>query len=258
MSAGAYGFDMRPQQPRHFRLAVPSDQGDLAHLAVRIDHVQDPHELLCVRAGPDFDADGILEPAKVLDVRPLELSRAVADPEEVRRGVVPCFAVVILIPTLIPVLIGGGGRRRRGLTSIMAMMIVRRSSEPSRQSLFVLQEQALVAGVEIHCVKLSGRVGPDGLHESKRVRDRRDDALVLGFDAGRFHMAEVPIERRVEVGDPRRELRADVVQRRGRMEVGAVSVNLPSASAVLPKLDADEESSDLTRRDGSGTRSEGS
>ena len=92
--------------------AVAGDERNLAILAVRVHNftrispyrrsqsgtqqiiltVQEPHELLSLHARTDLDADRVPDPAEVLDVRAVELPRAVADPEEVSGGVVVHFA----------------------------------------------------------------------------------------------------------------------------------------------------------------------
>jgi hypothetical protein len=50
--------------------------------------VEQTHELVGGHAGADLDANRVADPAKVLDVRARQLARAVADPEEVRGGVI--------------------------------------------------------------------------------------------------------------------------------------------------------------------------
>ena len=222
-----------PQQRLDPLLAVARDQRHLAHLPGRRHHVQQRHELVRLHAGPDLDPDGVLQPAKILDVRARQLARAVADPQKVRRRVVPAGA-----RRRVP---GVVGRRRRPARR-------RRVAQAPRQALLVLQQQPLVARVQVHRLQLPGRVGAHRLHEAQRVRDGRHDALVLRLDGRRLHVAQVPVERVVQVRDARRQLRAHVVERRGRVEIGA-GRERGSAGARRPYL---------TSRDGSGVRSDGS
>ncbi len=78
--------------------------------------------------------------------------------------------------------------------------MVRRMAEQPRQALLVLEQKPLVAGVQVHRQQLACRVGADSLHELHRLRNRLHDALVLGLDRRRLHVAQIPVHGRVQVG----------------------------------------------------------
>jgi hypothetical protein len=67
---------------------IPRDERHPPLLPALVQHVQQAHELVAAERRANFDPDRIADPAEVLDVGACELARAVADPEEVRRGVV--------------------------------------------------------------------------------------------------------------------------------------------------------------------------
>lgn len=88
--------------------------------------VEQAHELVGGHARANLDADGVTDPAEVLDVSARELARAVTDPEEMRGGVIKpfCFLAVVLV----------GGRVARHGTLDRG-----RNRERTRQSLFILK-----------------------------------------------------------------------------------------------------------------------
>ena len=112
------GLDLPGQTLLDLPRAVASDERHLPVLPIRVDNcnpppthtqsapililalhprihegrlrltVEEADELVRLHARADLDADGVPDPAEVLDVRAVELARAVPDPQEVRRGVV--------------------------------------------------------------------------------------------------------------------------------------------------------------------------
>ena len=112
-----------------------------------------------VADGPELDRDRVVHAREELDVRAVELPRALADPEQVRRAVVP----------------------------------VVRQRVAARQPLLVLEQQALVAREDVHLVQpaLGAQVDAARGHELQRAVDvvrqplvppplgrRRDELLV--------------------------------------------------------------------------------
>lgn len=87
VARGLYGFDVFGEFLRDEGGAIAGYESDFANGFGRVDDVEELGELGAGYGGPDFDPDRVLDPAEVLDVRAAELPRAVADPQEVRRGV---------------------------------------------------------------------------------------------------------------------------------------------------------------------------
>ena len=87
----------------------------------------------------------------------------------------------------------------------------------------VLQDQRLVAGVEVDAVELVG-VGADGLHEAQRPVDLGGHLLVLAADLGAEHEVGVPGVHLAQVGVAAGDEGAHEVQRRGR---GVVDLHEP-------------------------------
>ena len=90
--------------------------------------LEQPDELVGLHARADLDPNRVPDPTEVLDVRAIELPRAVADPQEVRRGVV----------------VRPRRRRARAVVEI-ARREGGRDRELTRHRLFEVQHQALVA-----------------------------------------------------------------------------------------------------------------
>ena len=68
----------------------------------------------------------------------------------------------------------------------------------AREALFVFEQKALMAGVEVYGFEAAGRaVSADGAHEAEGLSDAVNDARVLGFDGFVFDVAEFPVEGRM-------------------------------------------------------------
>ena len=67
----------------------PHDQVETARIVVRVEDIDQADQFLAVHARPDLDPDRIAYAAQHLDMSAVELAGAVADPEHVRRAVVP-------------------------------------------------------------------------------------------------------------------------------------------------------------------------
>src|SRR5690606_6663424 len=81
------------QQAREVRLdlvgAHAHDQVEAARVVVRVERVDQANQLVRIHARADLDPDGVLDAAHELDVRAIQLTGAVTDPQHVRRAVVP-------------------------------------------------------------------------------------------------------------------------------------------------------------------------
>ena len=107
---------------------------------------QSSTDLLGRRRRPELHADRVVHAGEELDVRAVELARAVADPEHVRGAVVP----------------------------------VARERVAPRERLLVVEQQALVARPDVDLVQLRrrGEVDPARGHERERALDLGGDLLV--------------------------------------------------------------------------------
>ena len=136
------------------------------------------------RGRAELDADRVLDVAEQLDVGAVELAGALADPDEVAGDVVRQLGAAV-----------DAGHR-----------------------VLVLEDQRLVAGVEVDPVELVG-VGADRLHEGQRAVDLGGHLLVAAADRGAEHEVGVPGVHLAQVGVPTGDEGAHEVQRRGRRVV---------------------------------------
>ena len=136
------------------------------------------------RGRAELDADRVLDVAEQLDVGAVELAGALPDPDEVAGDVVRQLGAAV-----------DAGHR-----------------------VLVLEDQRLVAGVEVDAVELVG-VGPDRLHEVQRAVDLGGHLLVAAADLGAEHEVGVPGVHLAQVGVPAGDEGAHEVQRRGRRVV---------------------------------------
>ena len=123
--------------------AHPGDEGQPAGLVVGVELGGERERVVGRRGRAELDADRVADVREQLDVRAVELAGALADPDEVAGDVVGLL----------------GARVDAG------------------QRVLVLQDQRLVAGVEVDPVELVG-VGADGLHERQRPVDLPGQLLV--------------------------------------------------------------------------------
>jgi len=122
---------------------VASDEGDFAFLAGRVEGPEEGQEIIHRCSRTDLDTNGVGNTAEELDVSVVDLPGSVADPKEVSGRVVVFLGVGIC------------GRRRR------VDGVVHEASE----SFLVFKEEALVAGEQVHGVKLLGLIRTDGVHK---------------------------------------------------------------------------------------------
>src|SRR3546814_1394507 len=84
--------------PRRLDLvvAVARDQRHPAGHPRRIERVEHPEQRIGLEARPALDPDRIADPAQEFDMRRAFEARAIADPQEMRRGVVPVAGQAVL------------------------------------------------------------------------------------------------------------------------------------------------------------------
>ena len=169
--------------------AEAGDEGEPARRVVGVEPRGVGERVVGRRRRAELDADRVLDLRQQLDVGAVELAGALTDPDEVRGHVVGLV----------------GARVDAG------------------QRLLVLQQQRLVAGVEVDAVELVG-VGADRLHEGQRALDLVGHRLVALPERRRLHEVGVPGVDLAEVGVATGDERADQVERGGR---GVVDVHEP-------------------------------
>ena len=142
-----------------------------------------------VAVGPDLAAERVADAAQELDVGAVELAGALADPQHVRRAVVPVAGERVL-----------PGER-----------------------LLVAEDQRLVAGVEVDLVQagLGCSVSmPQARHEPQGPVDVVGHAVVAPALGARRHELLVPLVDLGQVGEAALGERPQQVQRRRRLVVG--------------------------------------
>lgn len=189
------GANVRGEELAHLGGAVARDEGHLADLAGRVNGAQQLEQVRDGRRGADLDADGVGDAAEELDVRVVNLARAVADPDEMRRGVVVLVLLRLALGRV------AGHRQQPG------------------QALLVLEEEALVARVNVHGLEVAGLVGANGAHEAQGLGQEADRLRVLGLELVVLDVAELPVHGPVQVSNAGRDGGSDAVQRCCRVAV---------------------------------------
>ncbi|KAG5460190.1 MAG: hypothetical protein BJ554DRAFT_7793, partial [Olpidium bornovanus] len=147
--------------------AVAGNQSALSHLPFRVQLVEQRAQILRSHGRPAFDADRVFDAAEVLDMRPVQLPGAVADPKKVGSDIVP---------SRLP---APGAARQQ-----------------PRQRRLVLEVEALVGHEQVHGSQGLGFVAgvcADRLHVVQGVDQAVDDGLVLLLRRGRSHVSQVPL-----------------------------------------------------------------
>ena len=106
--------------------------------------------------------------------------------------------------------------------------------------LLVDEVQGFVAGIEVDAIDLADFDTGEGLHESQRIGDRFDTALVLGRVLRVAHEVEVPVLRMVKVGEPAVDQPPDEVQGQRRAVVATQKVErvgLARAGIEIERVD---------------------
>ena len=171
---------MRPAPKRVMKVSRPGS-------VVGVEPGREGQRVVRRRGRAELDADRVADPAHQLDVRAVQLARALTDPEEVRRDVVRQL----------------GARVDAG------------------QRVLVLQHERLVGGVEVDPVELVG-IGADRLHELHGAVDLVGQLLVGLSGHGVAHEVGVPGVHLPQVGVAAGDEGAHEVERGGR---GVVDVD---------------------------------
>src|SRR5699024_8649421 len=139
----AHPLDQRGQAIPDVAGAHAGDERQPSGLAVRVEAVDQPQGVVDRGGGPELDPDRVAQSCHEVDVRPVELPGALADPQEVTGAAVDLT----------------GARVDAG------------------EGLLVVQQQGLVRGVELH--DLQGvEVRADRVHEAHGLVDLTGQLLV--------------------------------------------------------------------------------
>ena len=190
------------------RGAHPRDEREPARDAVGVEPLRQRDRVVRCRRRPELHADRVPDAGEELDVRAAELSRAVSDPEHVRRAVVRLTG------------------ERVG----------------ARERLLVLEEKALVARPDVDLVErsLGRQVDPDRLHEAERTLDLARQRLVALAGGRARHELAVPRVDVREIGEPALRERPQEVEGGRRLVVGvdeALGVGHPRLRRRLVRVD---------------------
>src|SRR6516162_2831047 len=69
--------------------AHPRDQSETSRLVLRVEAIDQTHEIIRFEGRSTFHADGVLDPAQKLGMSAVDLAGAVAEPSEMSRAIVP-------------------------------------------------------------------------------------------------------------------------------------------------------------------------
>ena len=182
-----------PDQPRQVGLdLVMAHAGDDRHpsrLVGRVEDVDQPQQVVRVHGGAGLQPQGIGEAAGILDVGAIEVARAVAQPDQVRRGVVP----------------------------------VTRQGVGTGHGLLEAEQERLMRGVQgrgRHTRRVGFRQAAGG-HEAQRLGDPVGDLAVALALRGAGHEVQVPVVDLVQPGVAAARERPQQVERGCRLRVGA-------------------------------------
>ncbi|CAB5057291.1 unannotated protein [freshwater metagenome] len=153
----ACGAKQRPQRVLHLVRTHAGDEREASGDAIRVERLADLKHELGACLGADLAPNRVADAPEELDVGPVELARALADPEHVGRAVVPTSG-------------------QRVLTC---------------ERLLVPEQQRFVARVHVDLVQRGGGLGvhPAGAHEAQRPIDLLGElfvALALGARRDEF------------------------------------------------------------------------
>ena len=173
----------------HLVMPKAADQRDPPRFTLRVHHVEQTDQRIRLQAGAAFHADGIGQPAHELDMGRAFEPRAIADPQEMRAGVV--------------ILLAG----RAG----------------PRQCLLIGQQQRLMAGVERGRLQLRQalRVDPASSHERQRLVYPVGHILIGLGPFALPHEIQRPLMDLAEIGEATAGEGAQQIERGGGLAVGA-------------------------------------
>ncbi|MNY07180.1 hypothetical protein D3C86_1399720 [compost metagenome] len=168
-------------------MAETADQGQTARNIVRVQGVDQRQDVFRRHGRSALDADGVRDAAHELNVRPVQLTGALADPQHMGRGVKP-FAC---------------------------------RTFQTRQGALDVQQQGFVAGEDLDARQVGMRLGRDAdrLHEGQGLGDLVGQ-LAIGRARAVVGEAQGPAVDVVQVGIAAARKGAQQVQRRGRLVIG--------------------------------------
>ncbi len=185
------GFAHRAQQWTQRRLHIvgthPRNQGESPGNAVGVQGVAERQHVVSRGVRPDLHADWIADASQELHVGTVQLSSALADPQHVRRAVVPLTGEGVL----------------------------------ASQCLFVAENQRLVRGVHVNLVERTVAFGVDAAcpHECECPLDFCRHLFVALTLGARSNELLVPCMHAIEVGKASLGERAQQVERARRLMV---------------------------------------
>ncbi len=178
----AHPAQQRRQLVRDLVRPHAHDQRQPPCLVIRVQDINQPDQVIGLERWTALQAQRVLHPAQKLDMRAVDLPRAVANPQQMGRHVVP---------------------------------VPRRRVDP-RQRLLIGQQQRLVTGEEVR--RLPG--GATRGHEFQRFVDPASEGFVT-FRRGRQRdEAEVPLIQLAQVGVATLGERAQQIEGRRRLIIG--------------------------------------
>ncbi len=180
------------------------NQVEAAWVVVRVEDVDQADQVLRFHARADLDPDRVVDPAQELDVGAVQLPRAVADPEHVRR------AVVIVVGQAVA----------------------------AYEGLFIVQQQRFVGGEEAGFAQLWRAVHAAGAHERQGFVDAVGQLAVLFGQRGVSNKVQVPLVYLVQVGKPALGKRAQQIQGGSGLMVGLQQAVRVRHTAFFVEADA--------------------
>ncbi|MNQ85886.1 hypothetical protein D3C85_1010620 [compost metagenome] len=162
------------------------DQVEAAGVVVRVEDVDQADQLLAVHARPHLDADGVAHAAQELHMGAVQLAGTVADPEHVRRAVVPTAGEAVA----------------------------------AHEGFFVVQQQGFMGGEEAGFAQLRRAVQAAGTHERQGLVDATRQLAVLFGQCRVGDEVEVPLMHLVHIGETALGEGAQQVEGGGGLVVG--------------------------------------
>ena len=186
----AHRAHQRRQQRGQLARAHAGDEHHATGFVRGVERIEQRQHLIGRGRGANLDAHRVGDAAQVVDVRAIQLARALAQPQHVGRGAKPAAAGVFARP---------------------------------RQRFLIRQQQGFVGGVEAHLAQLRRVVAGEAhrRHEGQRLADAaRQLGIALALRAG-AHEVGGPRVQLVQIGKAALGQRAQQVERGGAGRVGA-------------------------------------
>ncbi len=190
------------------------DQVEAARVVVRVEDVDQAHQIVGVHAWTDLDPDRVVDPAQELDVGTIELARAVTDPQHVRRAIV---------------------------------VVVGQAVAP-HESFFVVQQQCFVGSKEASFAQLRRAVHATGTHKGQGFIDAVGQLAVFFCQRRVGDEVQVPFVDLVQVGKAALGKGAQQVQGGCGLVVGLQQALRVGYAAFFIKTDAVDDVTAIGRQ----------